>query len=81
MIKSVIGFLCAVNVRNVVICGNMKLVVVTSHSNDCSYDWLTDTSDSFYYTNQGDCPHVDSINDIADFATTCEAFSLMGMYL
>lgn len=35
-------------------------------------------SDSFNYTNQGNSPTVDGIDDVQDFSSTCSALTLMG---
>lgn len=35
-------------------------------------------SDAFSYTNQGQSPTVDGIDDVEDFNNTCSALALMG---
>nr|XP_053650160.1 unconventional myosin-Va-like isoform X2 [Cherax quadricarinatus] len=35
--------------------------------------------DNFHYLNQGHSPHIDGVDDAADFLETCRAFSLLGI--
>ena len=32
----------------------------------------------YFYLNQGEAPYIDGVDDAEDFATTREAFSLLG---
>jgi hypothetical protein len=37
-------------------------------------------SESYYYTNQGQAPTVESIDDVEDFNNMCSALALMGIF-
>ena len=41
---------------------------------------LTDNADTFLYTNQGEAPVIDGVNDAEDLEETREAFTLLGGY-
>ena len=41
---------------------------------------LTDHPDTFLYTNQGEAPVIDGVNDAEDLGETREAFTLLGEY-
>ena len=39
---------------------------------------FTDHADTFMYTNQGEAPVIDGVNDAEDLEETREAFTLLG---
>ena len=41
---------------------------------------MTDNADTFLYTNQGEAPVIDGVNDAEDLVETREAFTLLGGY-
>ena len=50
--------------------------MLQQHCVHCVY--LSDHPDIFYYTNQGEAPYIDGVDDAEDLIQTREAFTLLG---